>query len=151
MSDLSQYEDLHGIQGRIIVIDDDEIDGMVTGRYLRRLMPDAETELIDNGPDALSRLSEVSATGQNVLLVFIDQKLPGMTGLEILQRLQETGLSDRVPFVLFSSAVAPTEVEAVLAAGARDYVVKPIEPDEYLKSLAEAVRRHAPASRAHLA
>jgi two-component system chemotaxis response regulator CheY len=55
--------------------------------------------------------------------VFLDLTMPGMSGIEVLRELLAIDPGARVA-VLTSRKDAPT-VQAVLAAGVRDYVVKP--------------------------
>lgn len=125
---------------RLLVIDDDESDRELTVGFLRRIVPDAEIDAVSNGPEGLRALeSMMSPGGHAAALVLIDQRMPMMTGLEVLQRMQGSGLTESVPVVLFSSAVPPSEANAVLEMGARAYVPKPIDPDEYGRVLGSIV------------
>ena len=64
-------------------------------------------------------------------LVVLDVQMPGMSGVEVLRRIRE--VNAQVPVVLLSARSRDSDVEAGLAAGATDYLVKPFSPRELLR------------------
>ncbi len=65
-------------------------------------------------------------SGARADVVILDYYLPGLTGGEILERMQDEPVLERVP-VLFLSDISPTEVgvvDPVLRAGARRWLEK---------------------------
>lgn len=65
-------------------------------------------------------------------LILLDQRLPGMDGLEVCRRIRARADCGDVP-ILFLTAVTETgDKVRALDAGAVDYVTKPIEPAEVL-------------------
>lgn len=65
-------------------------------------------------------------------LILLDQRLPGMDGLEVCRRIRARAEWGDVP-ILFLTAVSDLEEKVrALDAGAVDYVTKPIEPAEVL-------------------
>ncbi len=65
-------------------------------------------------------------------LILLDQRLPGMDGLEVCRRIRARSDCGDVP-ILFLTAVTETgDKVRALDAGAVDYVTKPIEPAEVL-------------------
>lgn len=136
-------KELENRMGSILVIDDDEADRAFTLRCLAKVMPKATVEVCEDGDQGLERLESMTKPeSPQATLVFMDQRMPGRQGLEILERIQGTGLTERVPVILFSSAVPPGEVQAILAAGARSYVMKPVDPDQYREAIAQALARY---------
>src|SRR5881394_1243980 len=87
-----------------------------------------------------------AATGQEGLalaerespdLVLLDVKMPGMDGLEVLDRLRS--MNDGIPIVVISGhATVPTAVEAT-KKGAFDFIEKPFASDRVLVSLRNAL------------
>lgn len=71
-------------------------------------------------------------------LVLLDNLMPGMNGLQVLQRIRE--LSD-VPVIMLSAIDSQEEIIRCLRAGADDYVTKPYEPQLLLARANAAVRR----------
>ena len=86
--------------------------------------------------------------------VLLDVRIPGIDGLQILQRVRaaESGNTRHLPIMLLSGAATEPEREAGLAAGADDYLSKPFEIGELLERLARLLgQRDAPAAAANLA
>lgn len=70
-------------------------------------------------------------------LIILDEQMPGMTGIQILQALQEHNL--RIPIIFVT--VHGSEGLAVQAfrLGVRDYVIKPFEPSEMSQAIERAL------------
>lgn len=56
--------------------------------------------------------------------IFLDMRMPGMTGLEVLSQLVEDSATRDIPVVMLSNYDDPRLVEQSRALGAKDYVVK---------------------------
>ncbi|HGM5489854.1 TPA: two-component system response regulator NarL [Serratia fonticola] len=69
-------------------------------------------------------------------LILLDLNMPGMNGLETLDRLRQTSLSGRV--VVFSVSNHEDDVVNALKRGADGYLLKDMEPEELLKALHQA-------------
>ena len=76
-------------------------------------------------------------------LVLMDIQLPGISGIEALQRIREDARTARIPVVALTASVTPTDRSAINAAGFDAFVSKPIDLKEFLatvKRLVEAGR-----------
>lgn len=60
-------------------------------------------------------------------LVLLDLRLPDIPGEEVLRRLRENERTTHTPVVVVSAEARPAEADRLLAAGADDFLVKPIE------------------------
>ncbi|RWR01620.1 transcriptional regulator NarL [[Pantoea] beijingensis] len=69
-------------------------------------------------------------------LILLDLNMPGINGLETLERLRATALSGRI--VIFSVSNHEDDVVNALKLGADGYLLKDMEPEELLKSLHQA-------------
>lgn len=67
-------------------------------------------------------------------LVLLDWRLPGLSGIEVCQRLRTAGYTRPILFV--SAMAGEDNVRAGLAAGANGYLVKPFAPRELLGLIA---------------
>ncbi|MGP4009697.1 response regulator [Streptomyces sp. 4N124] len=74
----------------------------------------------DSGEEGLRQLVE---SGPD--LVVLDLMLPGMDGFEVCRRIR---LSGEVPVIMLTALGDDFDVVTGLAAGADDYVVKPVQP-----------------------
>lgn len=74
-------------------------------------------------------------------IVLLDIKLPGLDGMEILQRIRAVG-SDLVVIMITAFASVETAVQA-LKEGAFDYVTKPFDPDDLTRLIRSAIKQRA--------
>lgn len=84
-------------------------------------------------------LSQVDGSGSGCIV--LDLCLPGMTGLDLQERLTRDGYLQPVVFVTGNADVSAS-VRA-LRAGALDFLVKPVEAQALLESVNEALQRSA--------
>ncbi len=69
-------------------------------------------------------------------LILLDLNMPGMNGLETLDKLREKSLSGRI--VVFSVSNHEEDVVTALKRGAAGYLLKDMEPEDLLKALHQA-------------
>lgn len=77
------------------------------------------------------------AKTENPKLILLDLNLPGMSGADVLQVLQNDPQTAQIPVVMLSANAIPTQIERLLAAGARNYLTKPFGLDHFLAVLDE--------------
>ena len=71
-------------------------------------------------------------------IILLDIKMPGMSGIETVERLRACGVA--APIVMLTMSREDADLGAALRAGARGYLLKDIEPEELVPAL-EAVLR----------
>ena len=116
---------------RVLVIDDEP----AIRRFLRVSLA-AQGYLVleaDSGESGYALLQR-----NTVDVVILDLGLPGVSGLDILERLREGGSS--VPVIVLSSRSDEGGKVTALDMGADDYVTKPFGMDELLARIRAAVR-----------
>ena len=72
-------------------------------------------------------------------LILLDLHLPDIPGDEVLRRLQEGPCTRQIPVVMVSADATPGQIERLLAAGARDYLTKPLDVKKSLALLDETL------------
>lgn len=72
-------------------------------------------------------------------LILLDLNLPDLHGSEVLRRLQQENATARIPVVVISADATPSQIERLLAAGARNYLTKPIGIQNFLAVVDEFV------------
>ena len=65
-------------------------------------------------------------------LVLLDVNLPDMSGPEVLRRLRGEKMTCDIPIVVVSADATPRQIDHLLAAGASDYLIKPLEVRKFL-------------------
>lgn len=102
---------------KAIIIDDERL----AREELKLLLKDYhEIDIIDeakNGEEGIEKIKQHRPD-----LIFLDVSMPGMTGFEMLQRLEE------IPRVIFVTAYDEFAIKA-FEVNALDYVMKPVDPD----------------------
>jgi len=76
-------------------------------------------------------------------LVLVDLHLPDIQGDEILRQLRSDPRTEKLPIVIISADATSTEVQRLRAAGASDYLTKPIDMRKFLAFVDVTEPRHA--------
>jgi len=119
-------------QLKILLVDDEERLLSTTKKLFEKMGIYALTA--SSGKDALSVLEE-----QAVDVVFLDIKMPGMDGMETLQRIKKNYPLMEV-IILTGHATMETAVEC-LKLGALDYLIKPVSMKDFLGKAEEAFEK----------
>ncbi len=72
--------------------------------------------------------------------VLLDLEMPRMSGLEVLQHMQVNPQLAHVPVIIQTASDDPHRVAEGLAAGARYYLIKPLQEDKLRAIIASAIR-----------
>lgn len=84
---------------------------------------------VTNGYDALEVLNETN----DIECVFLDESMPGITGLETLEKIRE--FNRNVPVVMITKNEAEDLMEQAIGSQINDYLIKPVNPNQILLSL----------------
>ena len=109
-------------EGRTILLVDDDVRNVfaLTSALEQR---GARVEVGRNGYEAISRLDENDA----IDLVLMDVMMPGIDGLEATRRIRQDKRFARLPIIAITAKAMKDDQEQCLAAGANDYLAKPID------------------------
>jgi len=109
-------------EGRTILLVDDDVRNVfaLTSALESR---GAKVEVGRNGFEAIAKLNEVPG----IDLVLMDVMMPVMDGLEAMRRIRADGRFDRLPMIAITAKAMKDDQEQCLAAGANDYLAKPID------------------------
>ena len=117
---------------KILVIDDEEV---VLDSCLAILAGgDYDTTTATSGEEGLRSAAEISPD-----VVFVDVKMPGLSGMEVLERLRSADPT-MVAIVITGYATVSLAVEA-MKRGAFDFLPKPFTPDEFREMLRRGLER----------
>ena len=114
----------------ILAVDDDPVVSKAITRDLRdRFGADFRVAGATSGPGALELLTEFTLRGRAVALVVSDQRMPGMTGIELLERVRAISPDTKL---LLLTAYADTDVaiRAINDIGLDYYMLKPWDPPQ---------------------
>ncbi len=117
----------------ILVVDDDP--GV---RESFRLILDDDYDVVDV-PDGAHALEVVRSS--QVDLVLLDIRLPGMDGIEVLERIK--AIDEGVEVILVTAVKTVRTAVAAMKLGAFDYLTKPFEEDELLSLVRRAIGKRS--------
>jgi phosphoserine phosphatase RsbU/P len=108
---------------KVLVVDDEPAVRALVGEMVE--MVEHEAVVAANGVEALSLFAR-----ESIRLVITDWAMPDMDGLELARRIRDAQRI-RYTYVIMLTAFAGTEAYLTgMAAGADDFVTKPVTPDE---------------------
>lgn len=87
-----------------------------------------EVVTVSNGLDAVEQCQQ-----QTFDLVFLDEMMPGITGLETLQRIKD--IQPQTPVVMVTKSEEEDIMNQAIGAKIADYLIKPVNPMQILLSL----------------
>ncbi len=88
---------------------------------------------VSNGHDALDILEEQG----DIDIVFLDESMPGLTGLETLARIKAT--KPMIPIVMITKNEAENIMEEAIGSQIDDYLIKPVNPNQILLTLKKII------------
>ena len=109
-------------EGRTILLVDDDVRNVFALTCVLE-QRGAKIEIGRNGFEAIAKLDAVAG----IDLVLMDIMMPGMDGMEAMRRIRADGRFERLPIIAITAKAMKDDQEQCLAAGASDYLAKPIE------------------------
>ncbi len=127
-------------EANIVVVDDDEA------------VRDSLDALLRSAGHSTSKFANAShflesVDTEDVSCLILDVRLPDADGIEVLQRLTEGGFGPPV-IIITGHGDVPMAVKA-MRIGATDFIEKPFEPDELLRSVTRALEVREEHSQSH--
>lgn len=117
----------------IILVDDDEVTNYVHESVIENAGVAKEVLVAEDGRKALNLLQELeNNTTSCPNLIFLDINMPVMNGFEFLDAYQKmkSQLKQPVIIVMLTSSLNPKDVVRAQAAGATDFLDKPLTTDK---------------------
>lgn len=106
---------------------DDEID-LLKPHILFLTQKGYQVTPVYSGNDALDLLQE-----KNFDIIFLDENMPGLSGLETLARMK--ALKPHIPVVMVTKSEEERIMEEAIGSHISDYLIKPINPNQLLISI----------------
>jgi CheY-like chemotaxis protein len=110
---------------------DDEID-LLKPQILFLEQKGYKIDPVSNGHDAIDKFGQVRYD-----LVFLDEHMPGITGLETLPRLK--AIHPDVPIILITKNEEENIMDEAIGSQISDYLIKPVRPNQILLSIKKAI------------
>ncbi|OQA31478.1 MAG: Signal transduction histidine-protein kinase BarA [Betaproteobacteria bacterium ADurb.Bin341] len=124
----------------ILVVEDNAFNQQVAKEFLCRR--GADVVLASHGGEAIDRVRH-----QHFDAILMDLHMPEMDGLEATRQIRALPGGREVPVIAMTAAVMAEDRQRCAELGMNDFVAKPMDPDELLRSLARWIAPADPAGR----
>ena len=115
----------------ILIVEDDITFGMMLKTWLGK--KGFEVSSVSNIARARKHIES-----QTVDLVLSDLRLPDYEGIDLLKWMNDQGLD--IPLIIMTGYADIQSAVLAMKLGARDYIAKPVNPEELLKKISEALQ-----------
>ncbi|MFZ5515761.1 MAG: response regulator [Candidatus Zhuqueibacterota bacterium] len=137
-------DDLKGLH--VLVVDDNQTNRIILQEMLKSF--DLIPIPVEDGNDALDKLT----THQAFKLIITDYQMPGMNGVELIDRIRQMENHAQTPIILLSSVSDNDEVNSIKAVNNVSSLVKPVKKRQLFRKILVAVseknhKARQPASR----
>jgi CheY-like chemotaxis protein len=131
-------ERLAGVE--VLIVDDDvrNVFALTSALEIRAL----SVHYADNGHDAIRLVTD----RPEINIVLMDVMMPDLDGNETTRKIRALPHGRELPIVFLTAKAAPEDRDAALAAGATDYLTKPVDLDHLLEAMAHALPAQPPPS-----
>jgi CheY-like chemotaxis protein len=92
-----------------------------------------EVVTVTNGHDAIDVLNE----SNDIDVIFLDESMPGLTGLDTLARVKD--IYPNIPVVMITKNEAENLMEEAIGSKIDDYLIKPVNPNQILLTLKKLI------------
>lgn len=89
---------------------------------------------VSNGHDAID---EIQRNGKEIQVVFLDESMPGITGIETLAKIKE--FAPTLPVVMITKNEEEGIMEQAIGSKIADYLIKPVNPVQLLSTLRKII------------
>ncbi len=121
---------------KILVVDDSE----TVRQQVEYALTKADLEVIhaEDGVIGWEKLTENDDIG----LVICDVNMPRMNGLELVEKIKQSGRYDNLPIVMLTTEGSPQLIQQAKKAGAKGWVVKPFKPELLVKATTKILAKN---------
>ena len=122
---------------RVLIVEDNVDDRELLLRQLRKSKTDGNVKFISDGKEALEYLSNLPPPTpfNDMIAIFLDLKLPSMSGLEILRRIKKIPRVKDIPVIVMTASIDPKDFEECQKHRVASFVAKPVTFESFSKAI----------------
>ncbi len=133
------------VEIELILIEDNPFDAELTLRALKNKGLADRVKVFPDGVEALEflfkladpKLSERTSYARLPKVIFLDLKLPKMSGLEVLSQIKRDERTQLIPVVMLTSSQEEADILESYALGVNSYMVKPVDYDDFSRAVGD--------------
>ncbi len=123
----------------ILLVEDDPLDAQLTLRALEAQHLAGQVAVVGDGAEALDYLHRRGKfhlrTGGDPVVVLLDNKMPKVSGLEVLKAIRADERLKSIPVVALTSSRESRDLTSFYEHGVNAYVMKPVGFADFLKAV----------------
>lgn len=126
----------------ILLVEDNPDDIKLTLRALKKHNLANKVDVVNDGAEALDYIFVRNQySDRNIKdipkVIFLDLKLPKVSGLEVLEKIKKDERTKHIPVVVLTSSREEQDIIDSYHLGVNSYTVKPVGFDKFVKSIAD--------------
>jgi two-component system response regulator len=127
----------------ILIVEDNPSDAELTVRSLRKQNLANRIYVAEDGAEALDfifckgKFSDRNFQ-QPPKVIFLDLKLPKISGLQVLKEVKSNSETKMMPVVIITSSKEDPDIRTAYDLGANSYIVKPVDFDVFIQAINHA-------------
>ena len=113
---------------RVVVVEDDEDDLELLMRQLRKNKIEEHVRFFSDGTSALQFLSQLPPPAPfcDLIAIFLDLKLPGISGIKLLREVRKMPRIKNTPVVVMTASLNPKDFEECQDLKVAAFIPKPV-------------------------
>ncbi len=123
---------------RVLVVDDNHINRLIAREMISNC--GAEVSEAASGEEALTAIRQASDEGTPYRIILLDMRMPGLSGLEVAQRVREEHLPTEPLILMLSSDDLKPQLSQLKDLGLDAYLVKPITRRELFDAISRVLQ-----------
>lgn len=126
----------------ILLVEDNPTDAELAIRALKRSNLANRLVWVKDGAEALDFVFATGAYADRHVedgpkVILLDLRLPKVDGMEVLRRVKEDARTRTIPVVVLTSSKEDRDVAESYKLGVNSYISKPVEFDEFARTVSE--------------
>lgn len=126
----------------ILLVEDNPSDVKLTLKALQKHNLANKVVVVQDGEEALDYIFSkgkysMRDINERLKVIFLDLKLPKVDGLEVLKIIKSNEATKLIPVVVLTSSKEEKDIIESYKLGVNSYIVKPLDFDQFLKSVAD--------------
>ncbi len=110
----------NAVADRILIVDDDPVNRKILGKLFSAFYTVIEAQ------DGQTGLEQILQADNRLCAILLDVMMPGMNGIEVLRRLKELELLEKIPVFLITADRSADVVKEAYELGVMDVISKPV-------------------------
>jgi two-component system, response regulator len=126
----------------VLLVEDNPNDVELTLRALQKHNLANNVYTVKDGEEALEYIFCTGRySGRDISfppkVIFLDLKLPKVSGLEVLRKIKSDDKTKAIPVVVVTSSQESQDIQECYKLGVNSYIQKPIEFDNFVKAISD--------------